>query len=409
MAGLVLCVGVALIAYVFLSRPQLADLPPARPGTALDTRDDAAAELLNDLTAALDGGSPAALAALAAPGDPAAARELAQMKANVRRLGITGLSMRYVDDDTSHRPAVAQGLARRAWVGDVQLRWRVAGFDRSSSEMEVTMTFLQTRDGAAFVSARLDYGDPAPLWLLSKLAVEQSRTSLVMSAKRPGVVGYSRLANQAVRDVRKVLPRWPGPLVVEVPSSQGELERLLGAEPDTYAAIAAVTTPVDGSNTGDSPVHIMVNPPVFGPLGEKGAQIVMSHEAAHVATHAATSSMPTWLLEGFADYVALAYVDLPVEVTASQILAQVRSDGVPDHLPNQDDFKADSKDLGASYEAAWLACRLLGETYGRERLLRFYEQADRDGNTEAAFRQVLGTSESVFTDQWRDYLRRLAR
>ena len=53
----------------------------------------------------------------------------------------------------------------------------------------------------------------------------------------------------------------------------------------------------------------------------------MSHEATHVATGAALSTMPTWLLEGFADYVALAHVDLPVSVTASQILGQVRKHG----------------------------------------------------------------------------------
>ena len=37
----------------------------------------------------------------------------------------------------------------------------------------------------------------------------------------------------------------------------------------------------------------------------------MSHEAVHVATEAARSTMPLWLLEGFADYVALRDVDLP--------------------------------------------------------------------------------------------------
>ena len=31
----------------------------------------------------------------------------------------------------------------------------------------------------------------------------------------------------------------------------------------------------------------------------------MSHEATHVATDATFASMPTWLLEGFADFVAL--------------------------------------------------------------------------------------------------------
>ena len=38
----------------------------------------------------------------------------------------------------------------------------------------------------------------------------------------------------------------------------------------------------------------------------------MSHEATHVATDAALSTMPLWLLEGFADYVALRDVDLPI-------------------------------------------------------------------------------------------------
>ena len=57
----------------------------------------------------------------------------------------------------------------------------------------------------------------------------------------------------------------------------------------------------------------------------------MSHEATHVATEAPlTSGMPLWLLEGFADYVALRDVDLPISTTAGQIIAQVRRDGVPD-------------------------------------------------------------------------------
>ncbi len=134
----------------------------------------------------------------------------------------------------------------------------------------------------------------------------------------------------------------------------------------------------------------------------------MSHEAAHVATDAATASLPTWLLEGFADYVALAHVDLPVSVTASQVLRQVRDEGVPRRLPSKADFESESTSLGASYEAAWLACRLLAETYGEQRLIRFYERSDRDGDTGTAFREILGTSEEEFTRQWREHLAELA-
>jgi hypothetical protein len=123
--------------------------------------------------------------------------------------------------------------------------------------------------------------------------------------------------------------------------------------------------------------------------------------------NAATSNMPLWLLEGFADYVALARTDLPVSVTASQILAEVRKSGPPRALPGAEEFDPANKLLGTSYEAAWLACRLLAETYGEERLISFYENVDSGASTQDAFAE-LGTTEQAFTGQWRGHLRELA-
>jgi hypothetical protein len=134
----------------------------------------------------------------------------------------------------------------------------------------------------------------------------------------------------------------------------------------------------------------------------------MSHEATHVATHAALSSMPPWLLEGFADYVALARSGIPVRAAASQALALVRRDGPPGHLPGPAEFDAHDARLGASYESAWLACRLLAQRYGQRRLVRFYRSSQRATSTTAAFR-ALGTSRRAFTQAWRADLRRLAR
>ena len=42
------------------------------------------------------------------------------------------------------------------------------------------------------------------------------------------------------------------------------------------------------------------------------------------------ATIAPWLVEGFADYVALRDVDLPVTTRAAQIIGQVRRDGVPD-------------------------------------------------------------------------------
>ncbi len=405
--ALVLCLGVLVAGYLALAAPEEAALPPVEPPQAVVDRDDSTAALLGAMTDALTTGTRADLRDLVAPTDRAAARELVQMRENVRRLGIADLSLKYVDEHVGHDTSTGPRLAAGSWVADVRARWRIKGYDDAASGMEVTMTFRETRDATVFATARSDYGSRAPLWFLDDLAVQHSRDALTMVAgDEVGKIGD--LADQAVVDVRKVLPSWRGRLVAEVPDSEHDLNRVLGSTDGSFGAIAAVTTPVDGSVKDGAPVHIFVNPQVFGRLGQQGAQIVMSHEAAHVATQAANATLPAWLIEGFADYVALAHADLPVEVTASQIIEQVSLDGVPHQLPGPAEFESENTALGASYEAAWLACKLISDVSGEARLIRFYKTADRDSGTRTAFADVLGTTEEEFTADWRDYLASLA-
>ena len=414
-AGLVVFALVAVTLVVLLNRPQQAVLPTSQASTnqsstvSSDTRGYEAAALLQRLTTLLESGRRSQVEALADPGDPSARQELGTIFDNVRATGVTDLSMRYVDEDTGALASDGQSpTGADEWVGDVSLTWRLRGFDRSDSTMNVTLTFAQEKHAAGFVTAVGDYGDAVPLWLLEPVAVERNGRSMVMVADRTEAKKYAALAAHAVSDVRKVLPDWRGKLVIEVPQTGADISRLLNADPSTYANIAAVTTTVDGSSSPSAPTHIFVNPTVFDKLGPEGSQIVISHEATHVATHAATSSMPMWLIEGFADYVALDHVNLPVTVTASQILAQVRKQGVPSHLPGPKEFNTENKALGSSYEAAWLACRLLSQKYGEQKLIEFYRQSDRDSSTDRAFRDVLGTTQQAFTREWQQYLLRLA-
>jgi hypothetical protein len=413
--SLLLAIGV----YAALRSPQTARVPAGGPAGGRTTvgsgvepdevRADAATALLQRLGTRLEHGTAGQVAELAVPGDRAAARELRHIRANVRALGITDLSLRYVDEDGGRVPPVRQRAYHgRAWVGNVQLSWRIRGFDATDSRLETTLTLVQTAHGAAFATARGSYGNATPLWLLQPVRVRRTPKAMIVTTRRDRPARFVQLADQAVLDVRKVLRSWHGRLVVEVPGRQVELARVLGSEPGAYNGIAAVTTTADGSRDPRAPVHIFVNPRVFDPLGPRGSQIVMSHEATHVATGAATSSMPTWLLEGFADYVALAHVDLPVSVTASQILAQVRRKGPPDHLPGHAEFDPTNTALGASYEAAWLACRLLGQEYGQRRLIEFYRDADRLSSTRQPFHTVLNTDQALFTRAWQRYLRTLA-
>ena len=148
--------------------------------------------------------------------------------------------------------------------------------------------------------------------------------------------------------------------------------------PAQYDGIAAVTTSADGSRSGPHPCTSSSTPRSFLPLGPRGAQVVVTHEATHVATAAATSTSPTWLVEGFADYVALRSQRLPLATSASRIIALRPRHGAPAHLPGAAAVRSRrSPHLEARYESAWLACRLLADDGGPRSLVAFYRGGRR--------------------------------
>ena len=367
--------------------------------------------LLARLAAALEHGPTAQVAELGAPGGAGARRQLVTMRANVRSLHISDLTLRYVSGRPVHRAGERRAAGPVTWVATVRLGWRLRGVDAHPALREVPVTVRTSASGARFVTARGRDGKGVPLWLLTRVRVDRTARAVVVAAAsvpQTRVARIAALADRAVVELRRVLPRWHGRLAVEVPGGAPQLEAVLGSAPGAYDRIAAATTTADGSLSADRPVRIFVNSGVFGRLGPRGSQIVMTHEATHVATGAAVSSMPPWLLEGFADYVALAAEHVPVRVSASQAIARVRRAGVPAHLPDRADFDPGSSAIGASYEAAWLACRQLARTYGQRRLVAFYRTVDRTSSTGRAFR-ALGTDRQAFTRAWQRELRRLAR
>ncbi|MCW2793909.1 MAG: hypothetical protein JWO76_3007, partial [Nocardioides sp.] len=64
--------------------------------------------------------------------------------------------------------------------------------------------------------------------------------------------------------------------------------------------------------------------------------------------------------------------------------------------------------LGAAYEAAWLACRVLADDGGEAALVRFYEAVNRGRPVGAALRSMFGLTRQAFTRQWRERLSDLA-
>ena len=378
--------------------------PPTPGGDAPSGRGASAQRTLNDLVRALETRDGSAAAAL---GTEDAKPQLADMAANADVLDLDDLAMRLVDSEGALTPEERGRFGARAWAGTVSLSYRLNGWDDQATRLETRVVFSSSdgRDRVASMGGGDD--DRTPLWLTGPLTPVAGGRALVVAGGEDASHVLD-LARQALVDVGKVLPGWRGKLVVEVPDSEEQLEQALGAPQGRYANIAAVTTSVDGSLVPGSPVHVFLNPKVFDGLGPRGAQVVVSHESTHVATDATFAEMPTWLLEGFADYVALAHARIPVATAASQILARIRKDGPPDHLPTASELDPAAPGLGATYEEAWLAARFIARQYGESRLVAFYRKVDGGEAVDRAFKGVLGTTENAFVGRWRADLRDLA-
>lgn len=399
-AGLSLCLLVAVGAVTWVvvdDQPYVAPTPPASIGSPSPAL---AADALRSFVRAVRTGDEDAARALAPSGDDAAADRLAGIVANARAAGVRDFTLRFVDAEGAY--------ADGAWHAAADATWRFAGFDRAAAHAEVLVGLRDDGDRVAVTG--FGGGDRvSPLWLSGPLQVRRGPRTLVLVDGSPAEArDYAVRAAAAVPVVRRVLPDWRRGLVVEVPASEKDLDRVLDADPGTYDQIAAVTTADDGQLTPDAQVHVFVNPDVYGGLRPTGARVVMSHEATHVATGAFTSPMPLWILEGFADYVALRDVDLPVAKSASQIIAEVRKDGAPRTLPSADDFGTRTPDLGATYESAWLANRLLARDGGQDALVRFYRAVDDGTPVGRAMRAAFGLGVPAFTQQWRTLLQDLA-
>lgn len=370
--------------------------PQQRAGTVADPT--GAARTLADWVTALATGDPAAAVRLAREGDAAAADLLAATARNAAGIGVAGLSARYVDE----LGAVSES---GRWQAAVELTWRLTGHDDQMASTEIAVGFAATENGVAI--SGIDRSQRrVPLWLAGPLEVRRAGATLVLTTGGPTVADrYARLMPAAVRTVRRVLPDWDGRLVLEVPADGDQLAAALDARSGQYAAVAAVTASVDGSSARTAPVHVFVNPVVMGRLEPAGMRIVLAHEATHLATGAATNPrLPLWLAEGFADYVALRDVRLPLTTTAGQLIERVRKQGLPERLPGPEEFDARSGGFGAEYEAAWLACRLLAARSGEAALVRIYDRVGDGADLDATLREETGLGLAGLTRAWRQHL-----
>ncbi|MCX4968847.1 hypothetical protein OHA98_29620 [Streptomyces sp. NBC_00654] len=310
------------------------------------------------------------------------------------------------------------GHGERRATADVELRYRIAGYD--SAPMATRRTLELTRAGAGerwYIAADRPGKDAADqLWQQGDVQVVRGAHSLVLGVGREEgeLRRVADTADLAVPAVSGAWPRsWARRVVVLVPDSVEDMAKLLGSPEASYRGIAAVTTGEVGG-TGRRPAladRVIVNPQAYAMLGTFGQRVVLTHETTHVATRPGTSAAtPMWLSEGFADWTAYRAEDRPAEQIAPELARAVRRGERPAELPADKDFAfaGDAGKLAGAYEGGWLACALIADRWGEEKLIAFYEAVGRhpgrDGSVEHALRTVLDTTPQDFTASWRDYL-----
>ncbi|QNE77874.1 hypothetical protein F0344_27695 [Streptomyces finlayi] len=303
-------------------------------------------------------------------------------------------------------------------TADVDLRYRIDGYDRAPVSAARTLELARDdTDGRWYIAAdRPGKGAASQLWQQGDVQVVRGTHSLVLGVGRPDgeLRGVAHTADRAVPAVSAAWPdSWVRRVVVLVPDSVEDMAGLLGSPAASYRGIAAVTTgEVGGSGKAPGAAdRVIVNPQAYALLGTFGQQIVLTHETTHVASRVDTSpATPVWLSEGFADWVAYRDEDRPAGLVAPELADAVRDGEVPAALPVDADFGfgGDAAKLARAYEGGWLACELIEDRWGEEKLIAFYKAVGghpgRDGAVERALHTVLGTNPQEFAASWRDYL-----
>ena len=333
---------------------------------------------------------------------------------------------RYLLNASQEDPARTQAMQRYrslTWVPQVELRYAIRGFDTVASLVPQKLTFV-LRDQGWLIGSDSDFADAGSpsgkgIWDFGPVSVVTGKTSLVLGHRRTTarLRNLAGLADDAVAHATEVWgTRWSRHVVLIVPDTQEELAAIIseGNDLSQIAAVAVAQNPASGDGTQRRVVgdRVLVNPVNFDRLSEIGRRVVLRHELTHVATRSATGAiMPSWLVEGFADYVGYLQAGIAVPVVAHELEVDVRAGRFPADLPTDSDFLSTASGLAQSYEMAWLACRLIANTYSQETLVAFYRAVGASKRStevaalEDACRKVLGISYSTFVARWRSDVR----
>ncbi|MDO5684179.1 MAG: hypothetical protein Q4G46_15320, partial [Propionibacteriaceae bacterium] len=316
---------------------------------------------LDELVAARS--DPAAWAALCGPGADGPVKDLDVLRANLAQLDVTlrpaarthTPTPSYTRRPTSTPEPTYQASLEGAVVHAVQVDWAVPGQPKARQTISLALSRVDDRIVLVGLPEPASTAQPEPLWLRQPIRVADAGPDAVLVAgegdPQPWLTGLA--VSRATLMARRLEPP---PITVQLPAAAADFEAVLGVRPGSHRAVAATTWPF-----GET-AHIVVNPESSSALSDPARQVLLTHEAVHVATGAAygrRGNGPLWWSEGYADLVALAAHPEIASAHEAHLITDQRRHGISSRLVSDQDLSADNARLDAHYARAWFTVRLL--------------------------------------------------
>ncbi|MDP9068757.1 MAG: hypothetical protein M3N53_10510 [Actinomycetota bacterium] len=306
--------------------------------------------------------------------------------------------------------------AERVSIPLTEERYRIEGFDRREAVEDLYYTYVKQND-EWLIAEDTDLDDltlysARHLWDFGALETERSEHFLMFShpCRNCDRLGddFLSLAEQGLARARRY---WQGPwnerIVVLVPRSGKQLERMIQSTFDLDNFVAFAYSTVDGTDGVDYTGHrIIPNPRAFSGRASESVLQILAHELLHVATRdSAGPFVPVFVDEGFADYVGHDAAPGALAFFNSDVAAGLFNGELPE------DFEftiGGGTEIYRSYQKSQSAIRYFIDRFGLTAFNRFYRRLGRVEiaagtarfHIDRALRATTGIGYTAFQEAW---------
>jgi hypothetical protein len=342
-------------------------------------------------------------------------RKQAALFAQMRTVPFSAYGYRLTDPRNHAGTSVTRRYAPdRVYLPQVEARYRFKGQDTSPVLTRFFYTFVLTRSGWR-IAGQDDAGprrrSDAEIWDRGPVrTLRGARTLIVLHPGQEALAG--RLLRAAERAYDQIATAWTGrwerKAVILVPRDEAEAERLVGARDLSRVAAVASSSVESGAAERVLGNRIVVNSSNLVSYDDLNLQILVTHEMTHVATRTLGDGVPLLLVEGFADWAALAPLRYPLAVTRPALARRVRAGRFDGALPGDREFRG--PDAAVAYDEGSAFCLWVAETFGGRRLRALYaafagSSPPTPTEVDRGFRRALGISRRTAEGRWAVWVR----